>query len=525
MKSERSNRTRAEWNWSTGPLLGMALLRVAIGWHFLYEGLAKLFDPAWTAAGYLRSAEWIFADWFRWMADTPEVLAAVNALNIWGLILVGGLLLVGVFSRAASLAGMLLLTLYYLAHPALPGMEQPVAEGSYLVVNKNVVELIALLAMAVSPRSDFGGLGPYVAAALHRLFGAIRRAASSGETPPHVDPEGISRREVIASFATVPIVGGFVYAALKARSPGSTEETTLKTRLASGKVDAVSGASVKIPRAKSLEQLTGKVPCAKLGHLNVSRIIPGSNLMNGFSHARDLKMYVSPLVKAYHTMDKVMETLWLAEQCGMNTLIINTDAGGHFIEEYHKRRVGNMQFIAQCRKENVTDRLKRAIDLGVKGAYLQMVGNYVDTGEFDMVAEKLEYMRRNGLVAGIGDHAIAPIKRCMDEGSDPDFLMKTLHHDNYWSARPGEPENDNRYCNDREETIEFMKTCDKPWVAFKVLAAGAIHPNDGFRFAFENGADFLCVGIYDFQVVEDANITHDILNADLQRERPWRAKA
>lgn len=523
MNSEGPSRSLATPKRSTGALVGIALLRMAIGWHFLYEGLAKLFDPTWTAAEYLRSADWLLADWFHWMAEDPGVLATVNALNVWGLILIGGALLLGVFTRGAGLAGVFLLALYYIARPALPGTAQGMAEGNCLIVDKNVVELIALVAIVMAPRSNFAGLGPYLTAIFGRWAGTARRAAASGETPPHVDPEGLSRRELIAGFATLPVLGGFIYAILKSRPAGSTEETLLQTRLASGNVDAVSGASVNIPEAKSLDELKGGIPSAQLGHLSVSRLIPGSNLMNGFSHARDLKMYVSPLVKAYHTMDKVMETLWLAEQCGMNTLIINTDAGGHFIEEYYRRKVGKMQFIAQCRRENVTDRIKRAIDLGAKGAYLQMVGDYVKEGEFDVVAEKLEYLRQNGLVAGIGDHAIAPIKQCIDHGSDPDFLMKTLHHDNYWSARPGEPENDNRYCNDREETIEFMRTYEKPWIAFKVLAAGAVHPNDGFRFAFENGADFICVGIYDFQVVEDANITHDILHADLKRERPWRA--
>jgi len=133
-------------------------------------------------------------------------------------------------------------------------------------------------------------------------------------------------------------------------------------------------------------------------------------------------------------------------------------------------------------------------------------------------------MRRNGLVAGIGSHFLAAIKKCAEQGIEPDFCMKTFHHDNYWSARPGEQQHDNRYCDDREETIEFMRSFQKPWIAFKVLAAGAIHPRDGFRFAFENGADFICVGVYDFQVVEDANIAHDILRADLKRQRPWRAE-
>jgi hypothetical protein len=70
-----------------------------------------------------------------------------------------------------------------------------------------------------------------------------------------------------------------------------------------------------------------------------------------------------------------------------------------------------------------------------------------------------------------------------------------------------------------------MKELPQPWIAFKVMAAGAILPEDGFRFAFENGADFVCAGMYDFQMVQDTNIALDIMNDQkLQnRERPWRA--
>jgi hypothetical protein len=76
-----------------------------------------------------------------------------------------------------------------------------------------------------------------------------------------------------------------------------------------------------------------------------------------------------------------------------------------------------------------------------------------------------------------------------------------------------------------EITIEFMKTVEKPWIAYKVLAAGAIHPREGFRYAFENGADFICAGMLDFQIEEDVQITKDII-AELNktgRERPWMA--
>ena len=132
----------------------------------------------------------------------------------------------------------------------------------------------------------------------------------------------------------------------------------------------------------------------------------------------------------------------------------------------------------------------------------------------------LELIRRHDVPAGVCGHHLATPKGCVDQAIIPDFWMQTLHHSDYWSATPTR-ERSNIWCEQPDETIAFMLQRREPWIAFKVLAAGAIHPRDGFRYAFENGADFICVGMFDFQVVDDVNIALGVLNAKLDRQREW----
>ena len=68
-----------------------------------------------------------------------------------------------------------------------------------------------------------------------------------------------------------------------------------------------------------------------------------------------------------------------------------------------------------------------------------------------------------------------------------------------------------------------MAGVQKPWIAFKVMAAGAIPPEKGFRFAYQGGADFICAGMFDFQLKEDAKLAKQILAENLARTRPWMA--
>ncbi len=154
-------------DYTGGQLTVLVILRVLIGWHFLYEGVVKVLNPNWTSAGFLVESKWIFGPVFNWMATTPMILKMVDFMNMWGLVAIGLGLIVGCFSRLASVSGVLLLLLYYVANPPLIGFKYTApAEGSYLIVNKNLIEMFALMALTLFPTGHIIGFDRLITAYL-----------------------------------------------------------------------------------------------------------------------------------------------------------------------------------------------------------------------------------------------------------------------------------------------------------------------------------------------------------------------
>jgi uncharacterized membrane protein YphA (DoxX/SURF4 family) len=507
----------------------LVLLRIAVGWHFLYEGLVKIFVGNWTSHDYLVMSRWWFSGFFRWIADTPWALAIADFVNIYGLIAIGAGLLLGVCTRPALWSGLALLSMYYFAYPPFIGLDYGVVtEGHYAIVNKTLIEMLAMMLLLIFPTSHRIGL--------ERLWSARRpkRSSPAALSAENSDQEAapaelaLDRRAWLKGMATLPFAGAFAYTVLRKKS---YEEKHL--------LDAVTGASVKSFDMTSLKDLKGVLPKAEIKSRAFSRLILGGNLLSGWAHSRDL-IYVSQLVRAYHHKDKIFATLLLAEKCGINTLLTNPIIA-KTINEYWDRGIGKIQFISDCVGLNYSaegkpsaapyqefiDRIQMAIDHGACACYIQgeTADYYMEHGNADALAKAFDLMQRNNVIAGIGAHRIETIKACVQAGFNPDFWMKTLHHHNYWSA--GHPQwHDNMYCFNPEETVSFMESLPQPFIAFKTLAAGAIEPKDGFRYAFVNGADIVCAGIYDFQMVQDVNVALDILNdrtAMQQRRRPWLA--
>jgi len=159
---------------SRSPMIAITVLRVVIGWHFLYEGIAKLASPTWSAAGYMKVSRGPFADFFRWVASQPHLLDNANLITMYGLTIVGVLLMLGLLTRLAAIGGIALILLFYLCNPPFVGYFYTIpTEGTYLIVNKNLVELCALAVILLTRSGLVAGLDRIV----HGLLAGRTRLA------------------------------------------------------------------------------------------------------------------------------------------------------------------------------------------------------------------------------------------------------------------------------------------------------------------------------------------------------------
>ena len=144
-------------------LLWLVVLRVLIGWYFLYEGLAKVFTSGWTSYGYLMDSQGVVASFFKMVAQNQFVLPIIDVINVYGLILTGLSLMVGCFTKVGHIGAFGLLSLYYLSHPPLLHVAYILrTEGSALWVDKNLIMLGSVIVLMVFPTSGIIGLDRFI---------------------------------------------------------------------------------------------------------------------------------------------------------------------------------------------------------------------------------------------------------------------------------------------------------------------------------------------------------------------------
>jgi uncharacterized membrane protein YphA (DoxX/SURF4 family) len=486
----------------------------------------------WTSYSYLANTTGFASGFYHALAAHAGLVRVVDFLNVWGLTAIGLALFLGVLVRYASLAGVLLLMLYYFAYPPFGSSLLKTTDGQFFVADRNLIEALALLILVFIKEQGFG---------IDALIGYFRDKRKVAKAVIPIEDEAAKvnpRREILKNLITLPVLGALGWGAWE-------------THRRFG-VDTLSGATIKLKTA-DLRKLEGVLPKGKIGNHEISRLIMGGNLIGGWAHSRDL-IYVSSLFRAYNTEKKVFETLTLAEKAGINTINIGF-ASNELLAKYKKITGSKIQVISQINPKLDNSKLSevgphtdkklffevidKAMDYGVD--IIQVQGNWCDwltrAQKADVIGEMIGHIRKQGYTAGLGAHTVDSMIYCEEQGIIPDYYMQTMHHDKYWSAHPLENRvpfevdgtkyldhnkfHDNCFCLFPDRTVEFVNRTKVPVMGFKVLAAGAITPEDGFKWAFENGADFICVGMFDFQIVDDVNVTLTTLKNIPDRKREW----
>jgi len=268
-----------------------------------------------------------------------------------------------------------------------------------------------------------------------------------------------------------------------------------------------------VDRSKSdspQEPITG-LQSGEFCGLRVSRLIIGGNLISGSAHAGEL-LYQSALMTHYFDTERILKTWALAEANGINTTLMRCDP--HIIEHYKKfrERGGRMQWFAQSAPEqgDPVENARTALNSGASAIYLHggRSDAMVEQGKVEEIGRIVAGMKKLGIRAGVGGHKLETIRAVEEAGVDPDFYMYTVNRVGYLSSEP-------------EKIADYMAAVDRPWIGFKVLGAGRDRPKDGFRHAFERGADFICVGMFDWQVRDDVSFVKRMLDDGIERPRAW----
>ena len=431
-----------------------ALMRMAIGWHFLYEGLWKLMQSdGWSCQSYLASSQGPLAPVFSWMASQGWLVAVGDWSVMLGLVAIGLSLVTGVLPRVAALFGIALMAMFYCCQPPEPFAEAySGADGRFFLRERNAVEALGLALIAAAPR---------------------RR--------------GILRTLLPGAAALALFCACFFF---QWRSG------------AFKKVEAVTSATVKVHEFAALAAL--KAPFAEktdIAGVEISRLALGGDLIAGHAHARDL-IWTDEFMRRYNSGAALPRTVRYCLHCGIDAAFAETPFLRPMLAAARAVH-GDFKFFANC--ADAKDAVKAA-KFGAKGVYMrpEIADALARKGDASALRLLFADLKATGLAAGVGAEDVATVKFCVESGIAPDFWVLAYHSLDYPAATLKTRCN-NIWCVDPVAAAAYMKTRPEPWVAIRGLAGGAIKPEKAYKFAVDGGAAAVALDLLDYRIVETVN--------------------
>lgn len=432
----------------------MHLLRMAVGWHFLYEGVWKLMQGGtWSCLSYLDGAQGPLAGLFKWMASQPWLVTTGDYAVMWGLTLIGVSLVTGVLARLAAVFAILLMAMFYAAQPPEPfATAMSGADGRFFLFERNAIEALALLAIAVIPC----------------WRGWVR--------------------SLVPGAAVLALFGGLAF--------GHYRDGGFK------KSEAVTSATVKVHEFTALAALRAKLSeHVEIGGVKVSRLALGGDLYAGHAHARDL-IWPDEFMRRYNLGGALERTIRYAVRCGI-TAIFAERPFMDTVKAAAAEAGGSLAYFVNC--ADAAD-AQAAKEKGAAGVYArpELVDVLVRKDDRAALAALFAALRATGLPVGIGSEDVASVKYCVKSGLVPDYWVLAFHSHKYQAADLG-PGFNNMWCADPEGTAAYMKTRKEPWVSIRGLAGGGILPIDACRFAYANGVGAVALDLLDFRIADSVN--------------------
>ena len=432
----------------------VAVLRIAIGWHFLYEGLWKLMQSdGWSCVSYLGAAQGPLAPVFTWMATQGWLVAVGNWAVMLGLTAIGLSLMSGVLSRVAAVFGIALMAMFYCCQPPEPFAEAfSGADGRFFILERNAVEAIGLALVVVTPCWL-----------------------------------GFLRTFLPGAFA-LAVFGGCFFLQCRAG--------------AFKKVEAVTSATVKVHEFTALAALkTPFADKANISGVEISRLALGGDLIAGHAHARDL-IWTDEFMRRYNSGATLPRTVRFCLHCGIDAAFVESDFVVPMLSAA-KDVGGDLKLFANCADAAAAS---SAASGGAKAVYLrpEVTDSMAKKRDVDGLKALFAGIKAAGLPSGIGAEGIDSVKFCVDNGVLPDFWVVAYHSLEYPAARM-ETRCNNIWCVDPVAAAAYMKERPEPWVAIRGLAGGAINPVKAYGFAVKGGASAVAIDLLDYRIVDTVN--------------------
>jgi len=248
-------------------------------------------------------------------------------------------------------------------------------------------------------------------------------------------------------------------------------------------------AALSLPKiAGAAKTATPALPMISLGKLKVGRMILGSNPFFGYAHVSAKER---DEMNSFYTKEKVMDVLDEAFANGVTAVWMPADPRMVNLWTDYKAKSGKLPtWIAQNHvdpahmKENMTEAVKKgAAAISVQGVAIDRL---VRAGKWDTVREWIEHIKSLGVPAGMASHYPDTHLEAERRKIPTDFYCQCLYTPEDYSP------------DRREAALKTISQIEKPVIAYKVLAAGRLTPDEALNYVIPKlkPKDGLCVGIF-----------------------------